>query len=56
MYSQHDQSILEEEYEKNERPDKYARRIIMEKIDLGEREIQVRDSSNVLQQMKCLTW
>jgi len=39
--SQHDQSILEEEYGLNDRPDKYARREIMKRVDLGEREIQV---------------
>ena len=42
IHSPEDQAILEAEYEKNSKPDKTARQGIVERVALGEKEVQVR--------------
>jgi hypothetical protein len=47
-----DQAILEAEYKQNPKPNKAARDVIMEKVDLNEKELQVsvlheRDSTRL---------
>ena len=41
MISPEDQAILEAEYQQNPKPDKAARLTIVEKVALGEKEVQV---------------
>lgn len=40
--SPEDQAILEAEFDRNPRPDKAARRSLVQRVALGEKEVQVR--------------
>lgn len=41
-YSPEDHAILEAEYQKNPKPDKVSRTNIVDRVSLGEKEVQVR--------------
>ncbi len=41
IYSPQDQAILEAEYKQNPKPNKAARAVIVEKVSLNEKEVQV---------------
>lgn len=41
LHSPEDQAILEEEFQKDSKPDKNARKRIVERVALGEKEVQV---------------
>ena len=43
-YSPEDHAILEAEFKKNSKPDKTARLAIVERVALGEKEVQVYDA------------
>ena len=42
VHSPEDQAILEAEFDRNPRPDKVARRSLVQRVALGEKEVQVR--------------
>lgn len=44
QYSPEDHAILEAEYQKNPKPDKVARTEIVNRVSLGEKEVQVGDA------------
>lgn len=48
MYSPEDHAILEAEYQRNPKPDKAARMQIVERVALGEKEVQVSDFSQII--------
>jgi hypothetical protein len=45
-YSPEDHAILESEYQQNPKPDKVARTNIVNRVSLGEKEVQVCDAKN----------
>ncbi len=54
MYSAEDHAILEAEYHLNPKPDKGARMQIVERVALGEKEVQVSNlRADIAQQASC---
>ena len=57
LYSPEDHAILEAEYEKNPKPDKTARTEIVNRVALGEKEVQVSSGRiEILGQTELLTY
>ena len=46
--SPEDHAILEAEYQRNPKPDKAARQVIVQRVALGEKEVQVNGSLVIL--------